>query len=351
MMARAQQSENVQEVSSKNAIGILLVNLGTPDAPTSRAVRGYLRQFLTDRRVVELNPFLWRLLLELVILPLRSPKTAKNYAKIWDAEVNDSPLRVITRSVSQKLSERCAQQILPRTNLCVDYAMRYGKPSIKQKLDRLNAAGCKQILILPLYPQYSASTTASVTDAIGHWLSHQRYQPQLRIAAPYFDHPAYIEALAMQIEARYPPDARRPDQLVLSFHGLPARNIELGDPYLQHCEQTFALLRTRLGWGTDQISMAFQSRFGAQEWLQPYMQDHLKTLISEGKKQIAITMPGFSADCLETLEEVALGLASDFLETGGERCDVLPCLNDSDDALTLYENLIREELNGWVEKV
>lgn len=322
-------------------IGLLLVNLGTPEATDTSSVRRYLREFLSDRRVIELHPLLWAPILYGPILTLRPRKTAEAYRKIWLRDVDESPLRYYTRRQAEKLQQR-----LP--GVVVDWAMRYGTPAIAERIDALVAAGCDRLVVLPLYPQYSATTSATVADTAFDALKRLRWQPTLRMAHPWYDHPAHIAALASTLRERIAAMATEPERLVLSFHGLPQKYFERGDPYYCHCQKTARLVREALGWPDERVRVTFQSRLGPTEWLQPYTAEVLEQLPAEGVKRIAVAMPGFVTDCIETLEEIGMAGRQGFLDAGGEVCEVLPCLNDSDAGINMLESLARQELAGWL---
>lgn len=322
-------------------MGVLLINLGTPDAPDTGAVKRYLRQFLSDGRVIELNKVLWWPILNGPILTFRSPKTAANYAKIWD---DGSPLRIGTEKIASAMNDRLGAD----GDVVVDYAMRYGKPSVEDQMAKLQAAGCDKIVCMALYPQYSATTSASAYDAVFHYALKARWQPALRTAGPYHDHPAYIDALKSSIETQLEALPWEPEVILASFHGLPKQNLEKGDPYHCQCQKTGRLLAEALGMSPDKLRVTFQSRFGPMEWLQPYTDDVAAQLAESGTKRIAIVSPGFAADCLETLEELAMGSKEIFEEAGGEKFHYISCLNDAPKALDLYEAIIRQNLAGWV---
>ena len=311
--------------------GVLLINLGTPQAPSTRAVRDYLAEFLSDRRVVELPAWLWQPLLRLVILPIRARRTAKLYQSIWMDE--GSPLAVYTQRLAEKV-----QANLP-DNFRVVLAMRYGRPSIQAGLEELLAAGVSSITILPLYPQYSAATTASCFDKISQLLQQSRAIPNLRFIASYFDHTLYIQALANRIK-KYRLERSENNYLLFSFHGLPQRNIELGDPYQQQCITTVRLVAEQLQLSEHEYQVVFQSRFGAAKWLQPYCDDVLQLLPARGIKNVAIICPGFAVDCLETLEEISKRYRELFLAAGGESFTYIPALNDSADQVQLLASLV-----------
>jgi ferrochelatase len=318
-------------------VGVLLVNLGTPDAPSTAAVRRYLAEFLSDRRVVEIPPLVWKPILHGIILRTRPAKSAANYAKVWMDE--GSPLAVYTNRQAIDLQKRLGDAIDVRV------AMRYGQPAIASQLSAMKDDGCNRILVAPLYPQYSGATTATVVDEVGRALAAMRWQPALRTLPAYHDDPAHIAALATRLKAQLAGLDFEPDAIVASFHGMPERTLHLGDPYHCHCQKTARLLSDAVG---KPLTIAFQSRFGRAKWLEPSTEDTIKRLAAEGKKKIAIFAPGFSADCLETLEELAMQGKEQFEEAGGEHYAYLPCLNDSEPGMDMLEALIRRELSGWL---
>lgn len=321
-------------------VGVLIVNLGTPEAPTAHAVRNYLEEFLSDRRVVDLPRALWLPLLHGVILNVRPAKSARAYAKVWTME--GSPLRLYTRSAAEALSERMSGKVR------VSWAMRYGAPSVHERIDALKAAGCDRILVIPMYPQYSQSASASVADAAFDALKAMNWQPALRIAAPFHDHPAYIDALKKAAEAHLSSLGWAPERVVLSFHGTPRRHLAGGDPYYCHCSKTARLLREAMGWTEDFAPLAFQSKFGREEWLGPAIDATIRDFAATGAKRLAVMTPGFVADCLETLEEIAIGGAEIFHASGGEQFTAIPCLNDSPAMIDLLEALVAREAAGWI---
>jgi len=323
-------------------IGCLLVNLGTPSATDYWSVRRYLKQFLSDRRVIEAPPFIWQPLLQTVILSRRPFASGAAYAKIWDKEKNASPLRVITEAQAALLSDA-----LRADTIVVDWAMRYGSPSIAEKIDALAAQGCRQILLFALYPQYSASTTASVYDEGFRHLMRLRWQPAVRTIMSYHDHPAYIGALAQSVKDQIAAQGWQPDRLVASFHGLPESYFKKGDPYHCHCQKTARLLREALDWPDDRFLVTFQSRFGPQEWLQPYFDETVEALPDQGVKAITVITPGFAADCIETLEEIAMEGEEEFLAAGGERFSMVPCLNTRSDHIAMMRQIVLSETQGW----
>jgi protoporphyrin/coproporphyrin ferrochelatase len=326
------------------AIGVLLVNLGTPDATDAGSVRRYLREFLHDKRVIEEDSLTWKLVLNGIILPLRPRRKGRDYEKIWNREKNESPLKTITRSQAEKLFAMLARNGTP---VVVDWAMRYGNPSIKSRLAALASQGCERILLLPLYPQYAAATTATVCDEAFRALMAMRWQPALRVAPPYFDAPVYIDALARSLTDHLQTLAFAPDVILASFHGIPQSYFDKGDPYYCHCAKTTRLLRERLGMGEDRLMLTFQSRFGRAEWLKPYTDATVKALPARGVKNIAVITPGFSADCLETLEEIAGENAEYFHHAGGVNFAFVPCLNDSDAGMAVITAVVERELKGW----
>ncbi len=318
-------------------IGVLLINLGTPDAPKTRAVRRYLAQFLSDTRVVELPRIAWKPILHGFVLRTRPRKSARAYAKVWtDA---GSPLAAITCRQTNALAERLGPEIV------TDYAMRYGNPSVRAGIDLLRMAGCDRILAAPLYPQYCAATTASAHDAIFAAIAALRWQPALRTLPPYHDEPDYIDALMADLERQIAALDFTPDRLLLSFHGMPQRTLVLGDPYYCQCLKTARLLGEVMAI---QIDVSFQSRFGRARWFEPATAKLLAEYPSQGVKRVAVAAPGFSADCLETLEEIGIRGRDTFLHAGGEHFARLDCLNDSDEGMEMLDALIRRELEGWL---
>ena len=331
--------------STEAPVGVLLVNLGTPEGTDYRSIRRYLSEFLSDRRVVELSPWLWQPILQGIILTFRPRRSGHAYDKIWNRERNESPLRTITRAQGERLKERLAAE---HPRLVVDWAMRYGKPSIAEKMSSLLDAGCRRILLFALYPQYSASTTATVHDAAFDHLKGLRWQPAIRTVPPWFDDPAYIDALARGLEEHLASLDWEAETVIASFHGLPQEYHDRGDPYRNQCERTVELLRTRLGWPAERLLLTFQSRFGPKAWLQPYTDRTLERLATEGVRRVAIMTPGFAADCLETLEEIDMQVRRLFLSSGGEHFTHVPCLNDSPASLDLLAKLVLRELAGWL---
>ena len=326
-------------------IGVLLVNLGTPNSTGYWAMRRYLKEFLSDRRVIEENRLKWWLVLNLIILSVRPGRKGRDYDKIWNRERNESPLKTFTRSQSDKLDEML-DKIAKRVR--VDWAMRYGNPSIRSRLEALAAQDCERILIVPLYPQYAAATTATVCDEVFRALSSMRFQPTLRVAAPYFAEPVYIDALAASLNAALAKLAFKPEVIIASYHGMPESYVAKGDPYFKQCAETTALLRKKLKFNDERLIMTFQSRFGTAEWIKPYTDATVKSLAERGVKSLAIITPGFSADCLETLEEIAMENAEIFRHAGGENFAAIPCLNDTPGGMAVIRDVVTRELKGWV---
>lgn len=318
-------------------IGVLLINLGTPDSPEEKAVRRYLCEFLSDRRVIEIHPIAWKPILHAFILRRRPRKSAEAYNQIWTNE--GSPLRAIAHRQAEALRPR-----LP--NVSVHYAMRYGHPGIGAALEQMIKEGCRRILAAPLYPQYCAATTATANDAVFASLAQMRWQPALRTLPPYYDDPLYIKALATNLKRQLANLEFEPQRLLLSFHGMPLRTLKLGDPYYCHCQKTARLLGHALGF---EVDVAFQSRFGRGEWLEPATRTMLADYPRQGIRSTAIATPGFSADCLETLEELGIRGRQTFLKAGGEHFALLDCLNDSPEGMDMMTQLIARELAGWME--
>ena len=324
-------------------VGVLLVNLGTPDGTDYTSMRRYLKEFLTDRRVIEWSRFFWYPILFGIVLNTRPGKVGKAYELIWNKEKNESFLRTYTRSQSDLLAETL--KTMP--NVQVDWAMRYGQPSIASRVTALKEAGCDRILVFPLYPQYAAATTATVNDKAFETLLKMRWQPALRTVPPYHDDPVSIEALANSVNRHLATLDWEPERLITSFHGIPKSYFEKGDPYYCQCMKTARLLREKLGLPESKFMVTFQSRFGPEEWLQPYTDKTVEKLAQDGIKRIAVMNPGFVSDCLETLEEIAEQAGESFLHNGGEKFTHIPCLNDSADGMAVLENVVRRELQGW----
>ncbi|HEY0920581.1 ferrochelatase, partial [Devosia sp.] len=301
-----------------------------------------LSEFLSDRRVIETNPLIWQPILQGIILSVRPRESGANYERIWDRAANDSPLRVITRRQAEKLQARLGDRVI------VDFAMRYGNPSTPSRLTALQQAGCRRILLVPMYPQYSATTTGTANDRAFDSLKTMRWQPAVRTMPAYFDQPAYVETLARSIAEGVAALDFEPDVVLTSYHGMPKSYLLAGDPYHCQCLKTTRLVREYLGWPEDRMMVTFQSRFGRAEWLQPYTQDMFETLPKKGKKKIAVVAPAFSVDCIETLEEIAITGKEQFEHAGGERYAYIPCLNDTEPAMAMLETLVRNELGGWL---
>tara|TARA_X000001036_G_scaffold388194_1_gene384378 strand:- start:951 stop:1949 length:999 start_codon:yes stop_codon:yes gene_type:complete len=317
--------------------GVLIINLGTPDSTNWFDIRRYLREFLSDRRVIEVNPIIWQLILNLFILNFRPSKTAKAYKKIWMNEENMSPLLYYTKKQAEKISVSISKE-----NLVIDFAMRYGNPSIKSKILKLQNQGCENLVILPLYPQYAAATTATVCDEVYRILMKMRWQPSLKIIPHYESDPLYISALVNSIEKKINEINWKPDLIIASYHGIPKKYFDKGDPYHCYCHKTTRLISEK--FNSIEIKTTFQSRFGPQEWLQPYTDKTLENLPKEGKKNILTICPGFSSDCVETLEEILIEGKESFINSGGENFDMIPCLNDSDDHIFLLKSLIQRSI-------
>jgi len=323
--------------------GLLLINLGTPEATDFFSMRRYLKEFLSDRRVIEVNRVLWWLILNGVILNIRPSRSGHAYDKIWNREKNESPLKTFTRAQTEKLAVA-----LNEPNLVVDWAMRYGFPSIKEKLRTLKDQGCDRILLFPLYPQYSAATTATALDAAYQEFQKMRWQPAIRTVPPYFDQLSYVEAISNSLSAYMKNLPWKPDKVLIAFHGLPREYLDKGDPYHCHCMKTARLVREKLKLSPDFAQVVFQSRFGRAEWLKPYAQEIVEALPAQGVKNLLMISPGFASDCVETLEELAIGLKETFTEHGGQNFAVVPCLNDSKPSIDMLAALARNELQGWL---
>ena len=317
--------------------GVLLINLGTPDSTSWWDIRKYLKEFLSDRRVIEINPFIWQIILNLFILTFRPSKTAHAYKKIWRKDSNESPLLFFTRNQATKLRNKIGNE-----KIIVDFAMRYGNPSIKSRLKKLKEEGCENIVILPLYPQYAAATTATVCDEVYRSLMNMRWQPSLQIIPHYESEPQYIDALIVSIEKKIKEINWKPDLIISSYHGIPKSYFDKGDPYHCYCHKTTRLMKEK--FNKVKIELTFQSRFGPQEWLQPYTDKTLENLPKEGKKNVLVISPGFASDCVETLEEISIQGKESFLEAGGEKFDTIPCLNDNEDHIKLLVHLINKSL-------
>jgi len=317
--------------------GVLLINLGTPDSTSWWDIRKYLKEFLSDRRVIEVNPFIWQIILNLFILTFRPSKTAHAYKKIWRKENNESPLLFFTRSQADKLRSDIGNE-----KIIVDFAMRYGNPSIKSRLSKLKEKGCENIIILPLYPQYAAATTATVCDEVYRSLMGMRWQPSLQIIPHYESEPLYVDALISSIEKKINKINWKPDLIICSYHGIPKSYFDKGDPYHCYCHKTTRLMKEK--FNEVEIQTTFQSRFGPQEWLTPYTDKTLEALPKKGIKNLLIICPGFASDCVETLEEINIQGRESFLKNGGKNFDLIPCLNDSSDHIKLFKELVKKYL-------
>ncbi len=318
--------------------GILLINLGTPNSTSWFDIRKYLKEFLSDRRVIEVNPLIWKIILNTFILTFRPSKTAKAYKKIWMQKENMSPLRYYTIMQTKKLENKIGNK-----NIIIDYAMRYGNPSIKDKIINLQKNGCENLIVLPLYPQYAAATTATVCDEVYRCLTKMRWQPSLQIIPHYESEPLYIKALVKSIDEKISKLSWKPDLIVASYHGIPKKYFEKGDPYHCYCQKTSRLIKESFSSNIP-IMTTFQSRFGPQEWLTPYTDKTFEKLPGEGKKNILVICPGFSSDCVETLEEISIQGKETFLEKGGKNFETVSCLNDNEDHINLLQHLINKFL-------
>ena len=317
--------------------GVLIVNLGTPDSTKWFDIRKYLKEFLSDRRVIEVNPIIWQIILNVIILTFRPSKTAKAYKEIWMKDKNISPLLYYTQKQAEKLSN-----LISKKNLIIDYAMRYGNPSIRSKIATLHEMGCENLIILPLYPQYAAATTATVCDEVYRTLMKMRWQPSLKIVPHYESDPLYIEALVSSLNKKIKEISWKPDLILASYHGIPQKYFDKGEPYHCYCHKTTRLISEK--FTSVEIKTTFQSRFGPEKWLQPYTDKTLENLPKEGKKNVLAICPGFSSDCVETLEEIQIQGKESFLESGGENFDMVPCLNDNDDHIILLKSLIQKNI-------
>ena len=315
--------------------GVLLINLGTPDSTNWWDIRKYLNEFLSDRRVIEVNPILWKIILNLFILTFRPSKTAHAYKKIWRKDTNESPLLYFTKSQARKLKDKIGNE-----NIIVDFAMRYGNPSIKSKLNFLKNLGCENIIILPLYPQYAAPTTATVCDEVYRTLINMRWQPSLQVVPHYESEPLYISALVKSIKRKIESINWKPDLIISSYHGIPKKYFDKGDPYHCYCHKTTRLIKEK--YTSIDIQITFQSRFGPQEWLTPYTDKTLESLPKKGVKNLLVICPGFASDCVETLEEIDIQGRDSFISNGGKNFDLIPCLNDNPDHIELFEKLVKK---------
>ena len=339
----AHQSSSDPATRSHGKVGVLLINLGTPEGTGYWETRRYLKEFLSDRRVIETNRVLWWIILNGIVLTTRPSRSGRAYAKIWNLDRNESPLKTFTREQCERLQETFRE----REGLIVTWGMRYGEPPIAARLRELQHNGCDRILLAPLYPQYSAASTATALDAAYEALSTLRWQPAIRTLPPYYDRPSYVDAIAGSIAAHLKSLAWQPEKLLISYHGLPEDYVARGDPYREHCIETTRLVSDALDLKTIEVMTVFQSRFGRTEWLKPYADKTIVELARTGTRRIAIACPGFAADCLETLEEVAMGLKETFESNGGSHFTTVPCLNASDRGIAMLKSLIEEELQGW----
>jgi ferrochelatase len=327
-------------------IGVLLMNLGTPEATTYWPMRRYMKEFLSDRRVIETPRLIWWPLLNGVILSTRPSRKGRDYDTVWNKELNEGPLKTITRNQAEQLTSALAGRAGDR--IVVDWAMRYGFPRTKDRIEALLKEGCDRILLVPLYPQYCAATSATACDQAFRALMDMRWQPAVRVAPPYYDDPVYIDAIVSSMKADLAKLTFEPEVILVSFHGIPEEYLQKGDPYYCHCHATWRLMLKAFGWPEERFRMTFQSRFGPSEWLKPYTDETVKALAASGVKRMAIVAPGFSADCLETLEELNGENRHYFEEGGGEEFAYLPCLNDSPQGVRVIQNVVERELAGWL---
>jgi ferrochelatase len=327
-------------------VGVLIANLGTPDATDYWSMRRYLNEFLSDRRVIDYPRWKWQPLLQLIILTTRPSKSGAAYRSIWNTEKDESPLLTITRSQKDKISAVMQKEYGDK--VIVDFCMRYGNPSTKSVIKKMKDQGCDRIVFFPLYPQYAAPTTATANDAAFHALMDMKWQPYIRTVPAYFDQPNYIKALADSVRTAYAKLDRKPDILVTSYHGVPLRYLTEGDPYHCQCQKTTRLLKEELKWADTDIKVTFQSKFGPEQWIEPYTVDEVARLAQAGKKNIAIIAPAFASDCVETLEEINEEIKESFEAAGGESFTYIPCLNDSDTHIDVLVNVLTKEMSGWV---
>ncbi|MEZ5674119.1 MAG: ferrochelatase [Thalassovita sp.] len=328
-------------------VGVLIANLGTPDDTDYWSMRRYLSEFLSDKRVIDYPSWKWQPLLQLIILSKRPFASGAAYKSIWNTEKNESPLMTITRDQTQALAATLADRY--GDTVMVDFCMRYGNPSTDSKVQKMVAAGCTKILFFPLYPQYAGATSATANDQFFRALMKEKWQPAVRTVPAYFDDPAYVDALAQSVERAYANAEKRPDILVVSYHGMPKRYLMEGDPYHCQCQKSTRLLKERLGWDDTQITTTFQSVFGPEEWLRPYTVDHVADLARQGKKNIAVIAPAFSADCIETLEEINEEIRESFEHAGGESFTYIPCLNDEPAHIAALAGVVERNLKGWLD--
>ncbi|MEQ9692822.1 ferrochelatase [Shimia sp. SDUM112013] len=344
---RPEHSPKDHPAVPRGKIGVLLANLGTPDSYTYWPMRRYLNQFLSDKRVIDYPSWKWQPILQGIILTKRPFSSGEAYKSIWNHELDESPLMLITKDQTAAITETMKTRF--GDMVMVDFCMRYGNPSTESKVRKMVKAGCEKILFFPLYPQYAGATTATANDEFFRALMKEKWQPAVRTVPAYFGHPQYIESLAASIEAAYGELENRPEMLVVSYHGMPTRYLKEGDPYHCHCQKNTRLLKERLGWEDTEITTTFQSQFGPEEWLQPYTVDEVARLAKEdGKKRIAVVAPAFSADCIETLEEINEEIKESFEEAGGEEFTYIPCLNDHPSHIAALSQIIEENLQGWI---
>jgi protoporphyrin/coproporphyrin ferrochelatase len=333
----------VPQAAASRRVGVLLLNLGTPDATDYWSMRRYLKEFLSDRRVIEEPRLKWWPILNLIILTVRPSRKGKDYQKIWNRERDEGPLKTITREQAERLQAALADE-----RIVVDWAMRYANPAIAPRLAHLQEQGCDRVLLVPLYPQYAAATTATACDQAFRALMALRRQPSIRVAPPYYDEPVYIDAVAASIREHLAKLDFEPEALIVSFHGMPVKYAEQGDPYPGQCQDTSRLVREKLGWPAERWHTTFQSRFGSDPWLEPYTIDTVERLAKSGVRRLAMVSPGFAADCLETLEELDMENRHVFLGSGGERFAYIPCLNANPSGVAVIERVVRRELAGWI---
>jgi len=332
----------------REKIGVLVANLGTPDGYDYWSMRRYLNEFLSDKRVIDYPSWKWQPLLQLIILTKRPFSSGAAYKSIWNEDKGESPLMTITKDQTAAISAVMRKRF--GDSVMVDFCMRYGNPSTDSKVREMVASGCTKLLFFPLYPQYAGATTATANDQFFRALMKEKRQPAARTVPAYFDEPAYVDALAKSVEAAYARAAKRPDLLVVSYHGMPKRYLMEGDPYHCQCQKTTRLLKERLGWDDTQIKTTFQSVFGPEEWLRPYTVEEVARLArEEGKKNIAVIAPAFSADCIETLEEINEEIRDSFVEAGGEDFLYVPCLNDAEAHINVLSKVIEDNLKGWID--
>ncbi len=327
-------------------VGVLIANLGTPDGYDYWSMRRYLNEFLSDKRVIDYPSWKWQPLLQLIILTKRPFSSGAAYKSIWNEDAGESPLMTITKAqtaaLNQALTKRYGEKVM------IDFCMRYGNPSTESKVRNMIRSGCTKIVFLPLYPQYAGATTATANDAFFKALAKEKWQPSVRTITSYFDHPLYIDALAQSVESAYAAMNSKPDVLVVSYHGMPERYLTEGDPYHCQCQKTSRLLRERLGWSEDQMITTFQSKFGPEEWLQPYTVEEVARLAQAGKTKIAVIAPAFAADCIETLEEINEEIGDSFKAAGGQEFTYIPCLNDNPAHISALAAILDENLDGWL---